>query len=309
MPAQTCFAESGELHPLSDAEFLLFQKLVYSEAGIWLSEAKKALVAGRLARRIRQLGFKSYRQYYRTIVDGDEAERVLMLDSISTNETHFFREPQQFEFLDDVVFPRWLADAQLHARPRRARIWCAGCSTGEEPYSLAMALLAASPEFADWDIRITATDISTRVLERAKSALWPVGKASEMPAHLLKRFMLRGVGPRTGQMTVSSEVRSMVSFARLNLNKPPFLAIGPCDLIFCRNVLIYFDQESKRRAVDALLNQLAPDGYFFTGHSENLTLITDRVCTVRPTMYCSANQDGRHRSPYDDLSAVCRKMI
>jgi chemotaxis protein methyltransferase CheR len=303
MAAKSSTVES-ELHPLSDAEFLLIQKLVYREAGIWLSEGKKALVSGRLSRRLRQLGLKSFRQYYQSIIDGDAAEYVSLLDNISTNETHFFREPQQFNFLDEVVFPRWLAEGRTGVRPRRARIWCAGCSTGEEPYSVAMALMANSPEFSDWNITITGTDISTRVLEKAKLALWSIQKAGEIPPAFLKRFMLRGVGPRTGQLSVSPEVRSMVSFARLNLNKPPYAAAGPFDLIFCRNVLIYFDHESKQRVVNGLLDRLAPDGYFFAGHSENLTLITDRIRTIRPTIYTTGLSETVTRARIDSVASM-----
>ena len=295
MQAESCIA-SPELHPLSDAEFLLFQKFVYREAGIWLSEAKKALVSGRLSRRVRQLGLKSFREYYQTVIGGDASEYLRLLEQISTNETHFFREPEQFDFLNDVVCPKWVREAQSGTRPRRLRVWCAGCSTGEEPYSLAMTLLAYSPEFSSWDIRITATDISSRVLEKAKAAIWPIEKIREIPPDLLKRFMLRGVGPRTGQISVSAELRSLVSFAHLNLNKPPYAVGGPFDLILCRNVLIYFDRDSKQRVVSALLERLTPDGHFFAGHSENLTLVTDRVRTIRPTIYALRNRVSSRRS-------------
>jgi chemotaxis protein methyltransferase CheR len=285
-----------ELPRLSDAEFHLFQKLVYQEAGIWLSDAKKSLVAGRLSKRVRELGLKSFKLYYTKIVEGDEAERVRMLDCISTNQTHFFREPQHFEFLDQVIFPSWIAKAQAVNMPKTLRIWCAGCSSGEEPYSIAMALVAHSPEFANWKISIVATDISTRVLKKAKAAVWPIEKAAEIPPEYLKRFMLRGVGQRAGEMTVASELRSMVTFARLNLNDPPYIVPGPFDLILCRNVLIYFDQDSKQRVVNGLLERLAPEGFLFAGHSENLTLITDRLRTIRPTIYTVRGSESTLRT-------------
>src|SRR4051812_10631007 len=142
LPAKPSMIYASDLAPLSDAEFMLFQKLVYSAAGIWLSEAKKALVSGRLSRRIRQLGLKTFRQYYERVISDDSTEIVRLLDHISTNETHFFREPDQFEFLEKVIFPQLLSDSESCSRPRSLRIWCAGCSTGEEPYSLGISLLA-----------------------------------------------------------------------------------------------------------------------------------------------------------------------
>jgi chemotaxis protein methyltransferase CheR len=277
--------DSPDLSPLSDAEFLLFQRLVHNSAGIWLSEAKKALVSGRLSRRLRQLGLKTFREYYQRVITGDSEEFIRLLDHISTNETHFFREPQQFKFLDEVVFPELLAEARQGCRPRRLHVWCAGCSTGEEPYSVAMALLAHSPEFASWDIRILATDISTRVLAKARRAHWSIEKAAEIPNPFLRSFMLKGIGPNAGEMSVVREVRSLITFRRINLNETPYATGGLFDLILCRNVLIYFDGETKQRIVNALLDRLNPNGYFLTGHSENLTLVTNRIRTVRPTIY------------------------
>ena len=272
---------------VSDAEFARFQALVHQEAGIWLSPAKKALLAGRLAKRLRELGLASYGDYFE-IVRTDEAERTHMLDCVSTNETHFFREPRHFELLAERVYPAWQADCDAGRRPRRIRAWSAACSTGEEPFTLAMSLLRAFPPGSGWDIEILATDLSTRVLERAREAVWPIAKAKEIPPLLLKAFMLRGTGSQEGRMKAGPELRSLVRFARLNLNHDAYPALGQFDLLFCRNVLIYFDPATKLRVVGRLLAHLAPDGHLFLGHAESLGGMTDRLRSVIPTVYVHA---------------------
>ncbi|HXH62573.1 MAG TPA: CheR family methyltransferase, partial [Gemmatimonadales bacterium] len=181
------------IRPLSDREFKLFQELIYDEAGIYLSEVKKALLVGRLSRRIRELGLDSFEAYHHHVVDGrNPQERVELINSICTHETHFFREPRQFEYLEQSLAPRWRVDADAGARPKRIRAWSAGCSSGEEPYSLAMSLLAHFPVQDGWSVDVLATDVSTRVLERARGATWPIEKAAEIRPEYLKRFMLRG---------------------------------------------------------------------------------------------------------------------
>jgi chemotaxis protein methyltransferase CheR len=284
---------TNNVHPLTAAEFALFQKLVYREAGIWLSSAKKALVSGRLARRVRLHGLKSYKLYYNHVVEGKDSELVHMLDCISTNETHFFREPAHFGFLQQHVFPLWMAQAASGERPHSIRIWSAGCSSGEEPFSLAMTMLAEAG-FADWKIEIVASDISTRMLERARTAVWPMAKAAEIPPHFAKLFMLRGTGIQEGNIKAGPEIRSLVSFHRINLNEDACPIDGPFDLIFCRNVLIYFDAASKKRAVSRMVSRLSHEGYFFVGHAENLNSISNQVRTVAPTIYTRRTQVDEH---------------
>lgn len=272
---------------ITPREFALFQSLILHEAGIYLSEAKKALVVGRLARRLRALDLRSFAAYHH-LVREDGEERVRMLDCISTNETHFFREPRQFEFLERSVFPEWASRAAAGLRPRRVRAWSAGCSTGEEPYSLAMALLERFPPSAGWEIEILATDLSTRVLERAQAAVWPMAKAREIPPRHLKAFMLRGVGSQEGRIKAGPELRALVRFERLNLNDESYGVAGTFDLVFCRNVLIYFDGPSKQRVVHRLLSRVAPEGYLFLGHAESLTGLTEHTKSVGPTVYAHA---------------------
>jgi chemotaxis protein methyltransferase CheR len=277
-------AERPEAGPIATRVFRGFQALIRREAGISLSDAKKALLVGRLARRLRELGMESHEEYLRR-VETDADEKVRMLDAIATNETHFFREPSQFTFLKERVFPRWLDDAAEGKRPRRVRIWSAGCSTGEEPCSLAMLLVSFFP--TGWDLGIRATDLSTKALARAEEAVWPIEKAKEIPPALLKTFMLRGTGPEEGRMKAGPELRRLVRLERLNLADEIWAEDGPFDAILCRNVLIYFDAEGKRRAVSRLLDHLAPGGFFFVGHAETLSGITDRVKPVMPSVYAA----------------------
>lgn len=290
------FPEEAPIRPITDKEFASFQALIYREAGIYLSAAKMPLLVGRLTRRLRELGLNSFTAYYRRVVEGDEAERIRLLDAISTNETHFFREPRQFEFLEQRVFPEWSRQAASGLRVRKIQAWSAACSTGEEPYSLAMTLLDRFPPSSGWEIEILATDLSTRVLERARAAIWPMEKAREIPQQYLRRFMLRGTRSQEGKMKAGPEVRSVVRFERMNLNERHYPVDGRFDLIFCRNVLIYFDQASKGGVIDRLLNRLLPAGYLFFGHAESLNGLTDRVRCVFPTVYVKRESEGEEGS-------------
>jgi chemotaxis protein methyltransferase CheR len=266
---------------VSDRDFARFQRLIHDEAGIWLAPVKKALLVGRLARRLRDLGLDGYGEYYERVV-ADEAERIRMLDCICTNETHFFREPKHFEFLSGRVFPAWRDEADAGRRPRRVRVWSAACSTGEEPYTLAMVLLAAFP--SGWELEVLASDLSTKVLDRAAAGVWPIEKAKEIPEQHLKAYMLRGYGAQEGLMKAGPEIRGLVRFARVNLVGDGWPA-GPFDLVFCRNVLIYFDRPGKVKVVDRLLEKLDPAGYLFLGHAESLGGFTSSARPVLPTIY------------------------
>ncbi|MGH2397226.1 MAG: CheR family methyltransferase [bacterium] len=279
------------IRPLTNQEFTLFQTLIHRKAGIYLSPAKKTLLEGRLNKRLRELGLNSFGDYYRLVIEErDGAELVHLLDRISTNETHFFREPRQFSFVEQRVFPEWTSQAASGMRSRRIRVWSAGCSTGEEPYSIAMTLWERFPPSAGWEIEILATDLSTRALDVARTAVWPITKAKEIPPGYLKRFMLKGTRTQEGKMKAGPEIRSIVRFERLNLNDEAYPVTGLFDLIFCRNVLIYFDAQSRVRVIHRLLNHLAPSGYLFVGHAESLNAVTDRVQPVMPTVYIYAGE-------------------
>ena len=274
--------------------FTKFQTLIYKEAGIWLAAHKTALLVGRLSRRLRLLGLRSMLEYYRVVTQPDQQhERALMIDCITTNETHFFREPRHFEFLAQNIFPRWKRQAELGQRPRQIRAWSAGCSTGEEPYSLAMMLLKHFDD-AEWNLEVLATDISTRVLENARAAIFPISKSKEIPGDYLHTYMLKGKADQEGFMKAGPEIQRLVRFSRVNLNADAYPVQGVFDLIFCRNVLIYFDQQSKKKVVDGLLRHLSPKGLFFVGHSENINGMSPGIRSVVPTVY-SPLQSQEHR--------------
>jgi chemotaxis protein methyltransferase CheR len=265
---------------ITTRDFRRFQALVQGEAGIYLSDQKRALLVGRLAPRLRALELPSFAAYYERVWS-DREELVRMIDALCTNETHFFREPKQFAFLEQQVLPAWLAAAGAGERAKRVRVWSAGCSTGEEPYSIAMSLAWHLP---GWSVEILASDLSTKVLDRAAAGIWPMERAEEIPPHYRKTFMLRGRGAQEGKMAARPELSATIRFARINLNDESYPAPGRFDLIFCRNVLIYFDAPSKRRVIDRLLDRLDPAGYFFLGHSESLNHV-ERVRTAGPTVY------------------------
>jgi len=269
---------------LPDSLFREYQELIYRHAGIFLGPAKKALLLGRLSRRLRELGALSLSAYLRRVRE-EPAERVHLIEAVCTHETHFFREPRHFTFLERDVLPRWRAQGATDAGARVVRAWSAACSSGEEPFSLAMVLRQHLPAEQGWHIDVLATDLSSRVLDRARQTLWPVDKAREIPEDYLKQFMLRGTGTQEGRMKAGPELRNLVRFQQLNLNDAHYPGLGRFDLIFCRNVLIYFDTASKQRVIGQLLSHLGPAGYLFMGHAESLTGMTDRVRTVMPTVY------------------------
>ncbi|HEX2832642.1 MAG TPA: protein-glutamate O-methyltransferase CheR [Thermoanaerobaculia bacterium] len=269
---------------LPESDFIRFRQLIESETGIHLSDAKRGLLVARLSRRVRALGMASLREYFNHVHGADPDERVRMFDAISTNETRFFREPHQFEFMSGRIFPQWKALAARGARERRVRIWSAGCSSGEEPYSIAMALLEAfDPD--EWDLRIDATDLSTRVLDIARRGEWPARKAADIPEPLLRRYMLRGTRSQEGVMKAGEAVRDIVRFGRLNLMAEPYPMPGEYDLILCRNVLIYLGHANRVRVVQNLLSHLAGGGFFFVGHAETLSGIASGPRPVSPNVY------------------------
>lgn len=271
---------ASEIVPMSDRELRGFRELVYRESGIHIPEHKRELLTARLSRRIRTLGMLRFGQYL-ALVESEPQERVEMLDRLVTNETRFFREPAQFEYLETQILPRWIAEASQQGRPRRVRVWSAGCSTGQEPYSIAMMLLA---KLEGWDVEVLATDISGRALRQAMAGVWPIEKAAEIPETYLKAYMLRGVRSQSGVMSASDAVRAVIRFQRLNLHEE-FPELGAFDLIFCRNVLIYFDVASRTQAVTRILSRLASHGYLFLGHSESLLSSGRRLRPMAPSVY------------------------
>lgn len=261
------------LTTISERDFSRYQALLYQQAGIRLGAEKKALLCGRLAKRLRQRGMASYDDYYSLIVREDPAELQTAIDLLTTNETYFFREPKHFEFLS-----RRLAAAKPSAG---LRVWSAACSSGEEPYSIAMVLAEALGD-ASWEI--VATDISTRVLERARTGHYPIERAKGIPQRYLAAYCLKGTGAHTGTLLVEKKLRQRVGFRHLNLLELPS-DLGSFDIVFLRNVLIYFDVPTKRQVVESVAARLKPGGYLLIGHSESLHGITDVLAGEAPATY------------------------
>lgn len=258
---------------ISDAEFTQLARWLYQASGIRLGETKKPMVCARLDKRLAACGCVSYAQYLKRISgEADPAERQRALDLLTTNETYFFREPDHFHFLEREILPQAPA-----ARP--LRIWSAACSSGEEPYTLAMCAEAAGVR---WEI--LGSDLSTRVLERARAGIYPMTRAHGIPPAYLKRFCLRGTGEHEGYLRVQRDLRQRLQWQQLNLSVE-LPQIGEFDMIFLRNVMIYFDMPTKRAVVERLLRRLRPGGHLFIGHSESLNGIVDGLRCVAPTVY------------------------
>jgi chemotaxis protein methyltransferase CheR len=270
--------------PITRTEFAAFQELIHRRAGIFLADGKQAMLTSRLARRLRELAEPSFGHYFRRVCASEE-ELELMLDCVSTNETKFFREPRHFTLLESQILPRYRADAMAARRGRRIRAWSAGCSSGEEAYSLGMVLLHGVPLSEGFRIEVLATDLSTRALRKAREATYPLERAKEIPEPLLKGYMLRGTGRQEGRMKAGPELQGVVRFERLNLAEPLPSSLGVFDIIFCRNVLIYFSPERRQQVIHRLLQRLVPEGILFVGHAESLAGIGQRVAVLAPTVY------------------------
>ncbi len=277
---------------MNDELFKLFAKLIYDFAGIHLSEQKKILVISRLQKRLMALELNSYHDYYKR-VKADEDERIIMLNSITTNTTKFFRENHHFEFLRDSLIPEL-----VHSRraDKEIRIWSAGCSTGEEPYSIAITVCEALRElfpnadpndpFCDWEIKILATDISTKVLDIAQRGLYANDQIPEgVPLELLKCYFLKGNGSYANMVQVKDFLKQAIRFRRLNFKDAAYPFKQPFDLIFCRNVMIYFDEPMKNHVFHKFHQCLAKDGHMFLGHSETMTADNSMFRPVHITVY------------------------
>lgn len=262
--------------PISDAEFALFRRLFADTIGLSLSQHKKLLVSGRLGKRLRELGLVTFRAYYDLIQqtghDGAELQRAI--DLITTNETYFFREAKHFELLERMILAQ--RDA---ARP--LKVWSAACSTGEEAYSIAMVLHQA---LGDQGWQLLATDISARVLHKARRGLYPTERIAGIPPALLKRYCLRGTGKYDGMLLIDRCLRQRVEFRPANLIAVPAEMQG-FDVIFLRNVIIYFDAETKARVVNDMVRRLRPGGWLLLGHSESLAGMPLVAQQIRPSVY------------------------
>jgi len=260
---------------ISDQEFAHFQRFIFEAAGITLADSKKMLVSSRLGSRVQHHELGSFAQYFKLLNSGTSpAEVQIAIDLLTTNETYFFREPRHFEFLEKQL-------AAMPARQQPLRIWSAAGSTGEEAYSIAM-LLEDRFQGRPWEI--VASDISTRVLDRARAGHYPMERARNVPRAYLQRFCLKGTGKQQDTLLVDRSLRSKVNFLQINLNDR-LPALGTFDFVFLRNVLIYFNTQTKREVVARALSVLQPGGWLFIGHSENLNGISEAVKPAAPSIY------------------------
>ena len=269
----------------SDADFDGLRTLVKQLAGISLSETKRELVYSRVSRRLRALGLASFAQYRELLAGGDEQEMVEFCNALTTNLTSFFREAHHFEYLRErLLLPR-MADS---AASRRIRIWSSACSTGEEPYSIAMTVCEALPDWRKWDIRILATDLDSEVLARAKAGVYAADRVRGMDPRRLAQFFAPQGGAQGGgqaaQYRVSPDIAGMITFKQLNLMHPLPMP-GPLDAIFCRNVVIYFDKDTQRELFARIARLQRPGDLLFIGHSESLFKVSDDYALVGKTVY------------------------
>lgn len=260
--------------PLSDQEFAYCRAMLHELTGVTLGPGKKAMVASRLGKRLQRLRMASYEAYFRQIRHGDPAELQRALDLLTTHETYFFREPRHFEFLADNV----LAAPSLPA----LRVWSAASSSGEEAYSLAMVLMDRLGEERNWEV--VGSDVSEAVLATARAGVYGLGRIDGLPPGYLRRFCLKGVGDKAGTLLIDQRLRRRMRFVHGNL-KGDLSALGEFDVVFLRNVLIYFDRPTKEAVVRQVARRLKPGGWFFVGHAESLNGFEHGLTPVEPTIY------------------------
>ncbi|MDI6797696.1 MAG: protein-glutamate O-methyltransferase [Desulfatibacillaceae bacterium] len=267
---------------LNDTDYRRLAALVYAKSGIFLHDGKRNLVRSRLVKRLRALGVEDYESYYNYLKAKDDGtELVKMLDAITTNQTAFFREQHHFDFMEKTLFPKMESSSEDKIR---IRIWSAGCSTGEEPYSIAISILEFFLKDERLDAKILATDISAKVLEQARQGVYSADRLREMPVTTQRRYFQKGFGKQEGFFKIKERVRQMVVFRNHSLMNRINFGRG-LDAIFCRNVMIYFDKRTQNNLVRIFYEYLKPGGYLFVGHSESLAGVDHAFEYVKPSIY------------------------
>jgi chemotaxis protein methyltransferase CheR len=266
----------GAMAVMSQKDFIRLREFIYSECGITLADVKKSMLEGRLQKRLRELNLKSFTQYcdYLFSASGVEEELTDMINQVTTNKTDFFREPPHFEYLKRTALP------ELSRLKRNLLVWSAGCSSGEEPYTLAMVLQDFGCNFT-----VLATDISTKVLEKARLAVYDEERVAPVPPDFKRKYLLTNKDRTKKLFRVVPELREKVKLRRLNFMDGDFGFREPIDIIFCRNVIIYFDKPTQERLLNHFCRYLSPHGYIFMGHSETLLGMDVPLVPVAPTIY------------------------
>jgi chemotaxis protein methyltransferase CheR len=295
VPVRSLPLQPGEIS-ITDGEFRRFRELVQRHTGISLAPHKQEMLKARLSRRLRALGLKSFSSYYQHLCERDPKGEELrrMINAVTTNVTEFFREKNHFQFLSKI----WLPELQADAGRKRIRFWSAGCSTGEEPYTIALVLREAlGPELTNWDIRILASDIDTDALDRATSGVYPLNKVAAVPKEIVRRNFLRGTGSHEGLVQVHPQIQALITFRCLNLLDDPWPIRTRFDAIFCRNVMIYFDRPTQQLLVKRMSTILQEDGLLFLGHSEGLNGMTAGLTHRQNTIYQRTTADRITHNP------------
>jgi len=271
---------------MKDRVFQRFSALIYDSVGIKMPPAKKTMLEARLQKRLKALGLHTFEEYSDFVFSrqGQECELVHLIDVVTTNKTDFFREPAHFDFLVKSALPNILSgDRDLSRDP--LRVWSAGCSSGEEPYTLAMVLSDFFEKRQDYRFSILASDISTKILETARSAIYPEERTDTIPLNIKKKYLLKSKNPALSLVRICPPLRSTVSFRRINFMDDNFGISEKMDIIFCRNVVIYFDKQTQQTLMRKFHRQLRPGGYLFIGHSETLNGLDVPFRAVASTVY------------------------
>ncbi|MFN7994812.1 MAG: protein-glutamate O-methyltransferase CheR [Bryobacteraceae bacterium] len=277
--------EDAPCRPLQTREFDKIRKLAYDTFGLDLRTGKETLVSARLGKYIRKSGFRSFDEYYQSVLEDKTGESLgNLIDALTTNHTSFFREPAHFEFLRRTYVPEWKKRGNLG-------IWSAACSSGEEPYSIAMCLLQELGTSPSTRFHILATDISRRVLAAAQRGIYQAERLEGLSRELMRAYWLRGEGEWAGCYRAKKEMRDLIEFRRLNLMEPVH-RVGRFSLIFCRNVMIYFDKPTQQRVVERLVSCLEPGGFLLTGHAESLTGVEHNLRYVQPAVYRKVSSEN-----------------
>lgn len=265
---------------MTDEEFKKFSSFITTNFGIKLPEIKKVMLQSRLQKRLQKLNITSFKKYFDYLFSkGNEQEIINMIDVVSTNKTDFFREPQHFTFLNDEILP------ELVRKKKEIKIWAAGCSSGEESYTLAIVLAEFLKNYKNITYSIFASDISLDILQKAANAIYKEEKVTEMPIEIKKKYLLKSKDRTKPTVRIIPELRRKVNFERINLMEEKYNVNTIFDIIFCRNVLIYFDRTNQEKIINKLCENLIVGGYFFIGHSESLLKMDLPLRQIKPTIF------------------------
>lgn len=270
---------------MKDRVFQRFSSFIFDNVGIKMPPAKKTMLEARLQKRLKALGLGSFEEYSDFVFSrqGHDSELVHLIDVVTTNKTDFFREPAHFDFLTKTALPQILSRRESGREP--FRIWSAGCSSGEEPYTMAMVLAEFAEQNPDFRFSILASDISTQILETARTAVYSEERTDTIPLNIKKKYLLRSKNPALSLVRINPQLRSAVSFRRINFMDENFGVAEKMDVIFCRNVVIYFDKPTQQTLMRKFHRQLRPGGYLFIGHSETLSGLDVDFKPVASTVY------------------------